>query len=256
MKGELIFERACFLRCYNKNHNEFPFNQSLPNTNMKSIRNYLIAVFLGLLFAGWNWQVARAPQDESTVMPATAFTQVENEQDVTVIPEKAPLPAVNNQPESVNTVMPEKTVTLSELGSTTATPKIETYSCANGTAGSGEFVWPADNHSLSGNNYTADHPGIDITAGEGSSVYAADGGIVIAEGNDTASYGNMIQIDHGNGYLTVYAHLSVIGVKICQSVEAGQWIGAAGSTGNARGAHLHFEVAQDGSYISPWNVLP
>jgi murein DD-endopeptidase MepM/ murein hydrolase activator NlpD len=223
---------------------------------MKSIRNYLIAVFLGLLLAGWNWQVARAPQEESIAFPATAFTQEENEQDVAMIPEKNPLPASDNRPEIANTILPENSVTQSEWDSTNANPENETYTCDNGTVGSGKFVWPADNHSLSGNNFGPDHPGIDIAAGEGSAVYAADGGIVIAEGNDTATYGNMIQIDHGNGYLTVYAHLSVIGVKICQSVEAGQWIGAAGSTGNARGAHLHFEVAQDGSYINPWNVLP
>jgi murein DD-endopeptidase MepM/ murein hydrolase activator NlpD len=223
---------------------------------MKSIWNYVIAVFLGLLLAGWNWQVVHAPQDDSIVFPATAFLQEGNEQDVNVIPEKTLLPASDNQPEIVNTILPQKSIMQPERDSTNANPESETYSCDNGTVGSGEFVWPADNHSLSGINYRADHPGIDITAGEGSPVYAADAGVIIAEGNDADGYGKVIQIDHGNGYLTVYAHLSVTGVKICQSVEAGQWIGGAGSTGNAQGAHLHFEVAYDGSYVNPWNVLP
>jgi murein DD-endopeptidase MepM/ murein hydrolase activator NlpD len=130
-------------------------------------------------------------------------------------------------------------------------------SCPGGAVGSGAFVWPADNHFLSGNDYWSGHLGIDIAAGEGAPVYAADSGVVtMAQGGDNYGYGNVIQIDHGNGYSTVYAHLSVIGVGVCQSVYAGQWIGSAGNTGNSQGAHLHFEVRQGGGFINPWFVLP
>ncbi len=130
-------------------------------------------------------------------------------------------------------------------------------SCGGGAVGSGSFVWPADNHFLSGNDYWSGHLGIDISAGEGAPIYAADSGVVtMAQGGYNYGYGNVIQIDHGNGYSTVYAHLSVIGVSVCQSVSAGQWIGAAGATGNAQGAHLHFEVRQNGGFINPWFVLP
>jgi murein DD-endopeptidase MepM/ murein hydrolase activator NlpD len=135
-------------------------------------------------------------------------------------------------------------------------PPSKLDSCSEEVIGSGVFVWPTENHFLSGNGYSAEHPGIDIAAGEGAPVYAADSGVVRLEGNDDSGYGNMIQIDHGNGYSTTYAHLSVIGVKACQSVFAGQWIGSAGNTGNSSGAHLHFEVTRDGSYIDPWSVLP
>jgi murein DD-endopeptidase MepM/ murein hydrolase activator NlpD len=129
--------------------------------------------------------------------------------------------------------------------------------CAGGAVGSGGFVWPADNHFLSGNDYWSGHLGIDISAGEGAPVYAADSGVVtMAQGGYNYGYGNVIQIDHGNGYSTVYAHLSVIGVGVCESVGAGQWIGSAGNTGNSQGAHLHFEVRQNGGFINPWFVLP
>lgn len=130
-------------------------------------------------------------------------------------------------------------------------------SCPGGAVGSGGFVWPADSHFLSGNDYWSGHLGIDIAAGEGAPVYAADSGVVtMAQGGWNYGYGNVIQIDHGNGYSTLYAHLSVIGVGECTSVSAGQWIGAAGNTGNSQGAHLHFEVRQNGGFINPWFVLP
>jgi murein DD-endopeptidase MepM/ murein hydrolase activator NlpD len=129
--------------------------------------------------------------------------------------------------------------------------------CSGGAVGSGGFVWPADSHFLSGNDYWSGHLAIDIAAGEGAPVYAADSGVVtMAQGGDNYGYGNVIQIDHGNGYSTLYAHLSTYGVSVCQSVYAGQWIGAAGNTGNSQGAHLHFEVRQGGGFINPWFVLP
>ncbi|MFT3891588.1 MAG: peptidoglycan DD-metalloendopeptidase family protein [Anaerolineales bacterium] len=129
--------------------------------------------------------------------------------------------------------------------------------CPGGAVGGGGFMWPADNHFLSGNDYWSGHLGIDIADGEGGAVYAADSGVVtMAQGGYNYGYGNVIQIDHGNGYSTLYAHLSVIGVSVCSSVSQGQWIGAAGNTGNSQGAHLHFEVRQNGGFINPWFVLP
>ena len=129
--------------------------------------------------------------------------------------------------------------------------------CSGGAVGSGGFVWPTGNHFLSGNDYWSGHLGIDIAAGMGAPVSAADSGVVtMATGGYNYGYGNVIQIDHGNGYSTIYAHLSAIFVSVCQSVSAGQQIGTAGATGNAQGAHLHFEVRQNGGFINPWFVLP
>jgi murein DD-endopeptidase MepM/ murein hydrolase activator NlpD len=153
-----------------------------------------------------------------------------------------------------------KPITLPTIarGSGTGTSGTSQAACGGGGAvGSGAFVWPADNHFLSGNDYWSGHLGIDIAAGEGAPIYAADSGVVtLAQGGDNYGYGNVIQIDHGNGYSTLYAHLSVIGVSVCTSVSAGQWIGAAGNTGNSQGAHLHFEVRKGGANINPWYVLP
>jgi murein DD-endopeptidase MepM/ murein hydrolase activator NlpD len=130
-------------------------------------------------------------------------------------------------------------------------------SCPAGAVGGGGFVWPANSHSLSGNDYWSGHLGIDIAAGAGEPVFAADSGVVtMAQGGYNYGYGNVVQIDHGNGYSTVYAHLSAYFVSVCASVSAGQQIGTAGNTGNSQGAHLHFEVRQNGGFINPWFVLP
>jgi len=128
-------------------------------------------------------------------------------------------------------------------------------SCGGGPVGGG-FIWPAGNHFLSGNDYYAGHLGIDIAAGEGAPIYAAAAGVVVkAATGSNGGYGNVIMIDHGNGYATLYAHLSQINVQVCQGVGAGTLIGLAGSTGNAFGAHLHFEVRLNGGFINPWSVL-
>lgn len=129
--------------------------------------------------------------------------------------------------------------------------------CPGGAVGGGGFTWPAASHFLSGNDYWSGHLGIDIAAGEGAAVYAADSGVVtMATGGYNYGYGNVVQIDHGNGYSTVYAHLSAFFVSVCQSVSAGQQIATSGNTGNSQGAHLHFEVRQNGGFINPWFVLP
>ena len=137
------------------------------------------------------------------------------------------------------------------------TSGISSSSCAGGSVGSGAFVWPAANNFISGNDYWSGHLAIDIAADLGASIFAADAGVVtMAQGGDNYGYGKVIQIDHGNGYSSLYAHLSVIGVGTCESVYSGQWIGSSGSSGNSQGAHLHFEVRQGGGFINPWFVLP
>ncbi len=127
--------------------------------------------------------------------------------------------------------------------------------CGGGPVASG-FGWPANSQVISGNGYGPGHLGLDIQAAEGEPVYAAGSGIVtMAQGGWNYGYGNVVQIDHGNGYVTVYAHLSVINVGLCTPVGRGAVIGAAGNTGNSFGAHLHFEVRIGGSNINPYDIV-
>jgi len=125
-----------------------------------------------------------------------------------------------------------------------------------GAYGSGAFIWPTGNHALSGNDYWDGHLGIDIAAGEGAPVVAADSGVIVFAGWANFGYGNTVMVDHGNGYQTLYAHLNSVAAGCGRSVSQGQTIGYAGSSGNSTGAHLHFEVRYLGGFISPWYALP
>lgn len=127
---------------------------------------------------------------------------------------------------------------------------------SGGLVGTGGFIWPAPNHYVSGNEYWSGHLAIDIAAGIGTGVWAADSGVVVFAGWSTVGYGNMVMIDHGNGWQTLYAHLSRVDVSCGQSVGQGQRIGLAGSTGNSTGAHLHFETRFEAGFVNPWFVLP
>ncbi len=126
----------------------------------------------------------------------------------------------------------------------------------SGAYGSGVFAWPTSNHNLSGNDYWSGHLGIDIAGALGDGVFAADSGVIVFAGWANGGYGNMVMIDHGNGYQSLYAHLSSVSSACGQSVGTGTYIGAVGSTGNSTGSHLHFEVRYMGGFISPWFVLP
>jgi len=122
--------------------------------------------------------------------------------------------------------------------------------------GTGKFMWPANSHWVSGNPYAWWHRGIDLAGEAGDPVYAADGGIVLWAGSNSWGYGNMILLDHGNGWQTLYAHLSQIYVRCGQQILQGATIGAVGSTGRSTGPHLHFETRLNGDLPNPLSNLP
>jgi murein DD-endopeptidase MepM/ murein hydrolase activator NlpD len=94
------------------------------------------------------------------------------------------------------------------------------------------------------------HKGLDIAASTGTSIKAADGGKVVFAGRKGA-YGNLVEIDHGNGYKTRYGHCSAINVKRGDKVYKGQVIAKVGNTGRSTGPHLHFEVIKNGGNQNP-----
>ena len=128
---------------------------------------------------------------------------------------------------------------------------------SGGAVGYGYYVYPTNKHYLSGFDYSTktNHLGIDLAGNEGEGVYAADAGVIVYAGWNDYGYGNMIMVDHGNGFQSLYAHLSAFNVGCGQSVGQGEGIGAVGSTGRSSGSHLHFELMA-GMKVNPWDYLP
>lgn len=128
-----------------------------------------------------------------------------------------------------------------------------------GVVGSGSFIWPVSStyitsrfglrvHPVTG--VTRNHNGLDIGEGYGGAIHAADGGTAHTY-YDAGGYGNYIMIDHGNGYQTLYGHMSSYAISDGQSVSQGQVIGYVGDTGLVTGPHLHFEIWSGGGRIDP-----
>jgi len=125
----------------------------------------------------------------------------------------------------------------------------------SGSAGTGAWFLPTASNWIVGNKYTAYHHGIDLYLTLGEPVHAADRGVTVYAGWNTWGYGNLVVIDHGNGWQTVYGHLSRIDVGCGYTVQRGGQIGLGGSTGNSTGPHLHFEMIYDGARVDPHGYL-
>ncbi len=128
----------------------------------------------------------------------------------------------------------------------------------DGITGSLVFMWPSTERYLSGFDYSPEtnHFAIDIAGQQGNPIFAADHGVVVYAGWNDYGYGEMIVIDHGAGWQTLYAHLSQINVSCGQEVMKGETIGLMGSTGKSTGPHLHFEMRSDEfGRVNPWNFL-
>lgn len=134
-----------------------------------------------------------------------------------------------------------------------ATPSTDT--------GTPSFCWPVSSRRITSvfnesRGSSRKHAGIDIGDAQGNPVVAAAAGTVTRVRNDPDGYGLYLDIDHGNGWTTRYAHNSKILVSVGQTVTQGQQIARVGSTGASSGPHLHFEVRKNGSAKNPLSYLP
>jgi murein DD-endopeptidase MepM/ murein hydrolase activator NlpD len=134
-----------------------------------------------------------------------------------------------------------------------ATRIVQTTPDAGSVTAVGSFVWPAAGRITQG--YRFYHKALDIANSSGGPILASDGGTVIASGWDPSGYGNRVLVDHGNGYITLYGHLSVLQVVPGQTVNRGAVLGQMGSTGRSTGTHLHFEIRQGGVLHNPSQFL-
>ena len=129
------------------------------------------------------------------------------------------------------------------------------YSSEVPNLGTGYFVWPVNAYSLT-QEYWSGHPGIDLATDFRQPIFASDSGTVVFSDWDDTGYGNMVIIDHGNGYQTYYSHNEANLVSAGQVVVKGQQIAESGSTGNSTGEHLDFRLLLNGSFLNPLDFLP
>lgn len=129
----------------------------------------------------------------------------------------------------------------------------------DGVIGAEKFVFPVqDTPKLTGFDYqpAANHFGIDLGGKIGDPVLAVDNGVVVYAGWNDWGYGEMVVIDHGNGWQSLYSHLATVDVRCGQEMYRGNVVGTIGQTGNAVGPHLHFELRHDEyGRVNPWDFL-
>ena len=122
--------------------------------------------------------------------------------------------------------------------------------------GTGYFVWPLAPPFNLTQEYWGGHPALDIATYLRQPIFASDSGTVAFSGWDDTGYGNLVIIDHGNGYRTYYGHNEALLVSAGQTVAQGQQIAESGSTGNSTGNHLDFRILYGGSFQNPGSYLP
>ncbi len=140
------------------------------------------------------------------------------------------------------------------IGSNTTAGKAIVASAEGST---GHFLWPSRGQISSrfGQRTRDNHKGIDLCSPIGTDIYAADGGTVTFAGWNDGGYGYMVVIDHGNGYVTYYAHCNEVLVNEGDKVSQGDLIAYVGNTGLSTGPHLHFEVRLNGTPVNPLNYM-
>lgn len=143
-------------------------------------------------------------------------------------------------------VMPDETVTAPSIARL-LTPD------AGSVSATGSFVWPGFGRITQPFRWY--HKGVDIANHDGGPILAADAGTVVVAGWTNSGYGNHIIIDHGNGFQTLYGHLSSISVAVGTRVNRGTTVGQMGNTGRSTGTHLHFEIRTSSGNVDALGYL-
>lgn len=150
-------------------------------------------------------------------------------------------------------IFPRSETTQSNIGGTGKCAPV-----SSGPVGTGVFIWPANDPTISGFNFSPEtnHWGIDVAGDLNDPLYAVDSGVVVYAGWNDWGYGNVVAIDHGNGFQSVYGHMESLNVSCHSFVTQGDVIGYMGSTGNSSGPHLHYELILNGGRVNPHHYLP
>ena len=157
----------------------------------------------------------------------------------------------------LNTVVIEESVSERVVvGTNDARQRAPAATSSGSTERSEGFIWPTSGGVITvGVGGYPGHTGVDIPRPSGTPIYAAAAGTVVLVKQQVTNYGVHLMIDHGDGFVTLYAHCSAIYVSVGDKVEQGQTIAAVGRTGRSTGNHLHFEVRYNGRIMNPRNYI-
>ena len=219
-------------------------------TTQKAL-SILLAMLLVFSCIPTVWAAEMSSQLESAVESSMESTPPEEDissSEPEITPEPSATPEPSEEPAPAPAPVPD--------------PYVEYFEVMDAEFG-GQYVMVAPEAVDVTVSFGREHQALDMAAPEGSPVLAADEGTVttvqVWDGSkstdDNQSYGHMVQIQHPDGNSTLYAHLSEINVRQGQTVQRGQQIGRVGSTGNATGAHLHFEVLTPSGKVDPYPYL-
>lgn len=225
------------------------------------------------------WEGAALPPGEDPVLPVVTVEEVtytqpveapqETVEDPTLLAGETALlqegsPGLEERTDRVTRTQGEETAreTMSVNRLTQPVAAQIAVGTAQGAAGAqGRFCWPVEGRITSpfGTREifgsTSSHRGIDIAAASGTPIAASAGGTVIWSG-PKGTYGNLVKLDHGNGFVTYYAHCSQLLVQVGDTVAQGETIALVGSTGRSTGPHCHFEILWQGELLDPLACLP
>ncbi len=162
-------------------------------------------------------------------------------------------PEAKAEPRKIETRQPEAKKVEVDRETTASLPKEEAKPVASGEANP-EFRWPARGRIIQGFR-SGGNDGINIAVPEGTAVKAAEGGVVKYAGSELKGYGNLVLIQHPNGFVSAYAHNGELDVKRGDTVKRGQTIAKAGQTGNVSSPQVHFELRKGSTPVDPTGFL-
>lgn len=166
-----------------------------------------------------------------------------------------PAPEVRAEPRKIETKPAEPRKAEVDRSETTASlPKEEPKAAPAGDSANPEFRWPARGRIIQGFK-SGGNDGINIAVPEGTAVKAAEGGVVKYAGSELKGYGNLVLIQHPNGFVSAYAHNGELDVKRGDTVKRGQTIAKAGQTGNVSSPQVHFELRKGATPVDPTGYL-
>ena len=204
-----------------------------------------------------EWLATSVPPTTTTTAPPTTTTTAPPTTTTTVPPTTIPKPTVppttvpkpTTQPTTKPTTAP--TATTNQAGAGNEVDGVIWYTPTKNFWISSKFGYRY--HPISG-TYTL-HKGIDMAANTGTPIYATRAGTVTTASYQAGGAGYYVNINHGDGYQSIYMHMTRYIVKAGQYVEAGEIIGYVGSTGGSTGPHLHFGISYKGTYVDPLNFI-